>query len=348
MSTDTELHKGMRVSRRGLLDHARVHIGLEEKYRAALVERGWTEALGQRLRETTAVVDSEMAAAIEARVASRDKLAREQAAISRAKALKSDLTHAVSDLYADGAVGHEALDAIRGRGMTALRRSTSLISTYLADVEPQVRALDDALKPYFRGESAHAELLAAKTELDDAQAIQELAVAHLPEETRKVYLAKATVLGLIEKMNRLAKLAFKGHAETVGRFNKDLILRARQTRKAASSGAEARTSPPPSRAERAALARAERGGGGWRGAVSTSVCSARPRQAKIAPWPIPRRSLPPTRIYSVCRIISWRRSSTASSPPCRAPRSLTPASRPCSVWTSAARSSAGAGAPAAG
>jgi hypothetical protein len=236
MSTDTELQKGMRVSRRGLLDQARVHIELQERYGAALIERGWTAELGERLRQATAVVDSEMGAAIEARIASRNNLAHEQAAISRAKALKSDLTHAIGDLSADGVVPRDVLDAVRGRGR--LNRVTSLISAYLTDVEPVVRAHDALLRPYFKGDSALAELVAAKTELDSAQATQEVGVAHLPEDTRKVYLAKATVLSLIEKLNRLARLAFKGQAELIGLFNKDLILRARQARTAAGSAVD--------------------------------------------------------------------------------------------------------------
>lgn len=230
MSDDSRLQKGRNVSRRGLLDQARVHIGLEAQYRARLIERGWTAALGQELIDETALVDSDVAGAIEARLASKDNLAREQAAISRAKELKSDLTHAARDLHADGAIGREALAKIRGGGVSELGRSTSRISTYLADVEPLVRAHDEALKPYFNGQSALAELVAAKLELDTAQQTQELGVAHLPAETKKIYLAKARVLSLIEKLNRIAKLAFKGEAEIIGRFNKDLILRARRAR----------------------------------------------------------------------------------------------------------------------
>lgn len=236
MSTDSELQKGMKVSRRGLLDQARVHIGLEELHRVPLADHGWTPALTRKLVENTALVDSEMAATIEARLASKDDLAREQAAITEAKALKSDLTHAFRDLYSDGAIARTVLDALRAGGV--LQRSTSKISIYLADVEPVVRAHDDALRPYFKGQSAHALLVAAKAKLDAAQELQELGVTHLPDETKKVYLAKAAVLSLVEKMNRIARIAFKGQAEIVGRFNKDLILRARQARAAADTGAD--------------------------------------------------------------------------------------------------------------
>lgn len=243
MTTDKDLEKGMRVSRRGLLDQARVHIALEQQYRDKLTQRGWTAALGKQLVDDTTIVDSEMAGAIEARLASKDNLAREQAAISRAKELKSDLTHAARDLYADGAITREALDKISGGGVSRLGRVTSLISTYLADVEPVVRAHDEGLKPYFNGASALAELLATKTELDAAQQAQELGYAQLPDETKKVYLAKARVLALIEKLNRLAKLAFKGQAEIIGRFNKDLILRARRARKPSETEPEPSAEP---------------------------------------------------------------------------------------------------------
>jgi hypothetical protein len=77
-----------------------------------------------------------------------------------------------------------------------------------------------------------SELLAtAKQKLDTADTAQELTLANLPEETLKIYEAKGRVLEAIEDLNRLAKNAFAGQAEIIGKFNKDLLLRARKERK---------------------------------------------------------------------------------------------------------------------
>jgi hypothetical protein len=98
---------------------------------------------------------------------------------------------------------------------------------YLVDAAPQVRALDKLLAPYFEGQSPYKELVDAKAELEAAQRDQEVNYAALPEETQRVYRAKGQVLSLIEKLNRLGKLAFEG-TPTAARFNQDLIARARR------------------------------------------------------------------------------------------------------------------------
>jgi hypothetical protein len=87
------------------------------------------------------------------------------------------------------------------------------------------------MKKYFGGQSPLAELKAAKKELDDAQSRQEAAIESLPLDTLEVYEAKGRLLGAIEKVNRIARIAFDDDAATAALFNKDLIQRARQTRK---------------------------------------------------------------------------------------------------------------------
>jgi hypothetical protein len=228
----TLVKRGKSVPRDGLLDQARAQVELEARFRAPLAERGWTPELTTQLVDNTAIVDSELGAAIEARTASRANARREQGGVTDAKSFKRALVHAFNDLRADGVVSDDVYAAIRGAG--TLRRSTTRVSGYLAAVEPHVQAHDAALRPYFKGQSALAELRTIKTELDSAQATQEVDYAALPLDTQRIYEAKGRVLSLIEKLNRIGKLAFDGDATTLALFNKDLILRARKSR-----GAEA-------------------------------------------------------------------------------------------------------------
>ncbi|MBI4952750.1 MAG: hypothetical protein HY908_12005 [Myxococcales bacterium] len=111
-----------------------------------------------------------------------------------------------------------------------LGRVTKEISGYLTVVRPFVVKLDAALKPYFDDKLASEELDKAKNELDAADTKQEVGLANLPEATLQVYEAKGRVLHLIEELNRLAKNAFDGQAEIVGKFNKDILLRGRAPR----------------------------------------------------------------------------------------------------------------------
>jgi len=70
-----------------------------------------------------------------------------------------------------------------------------------------------------------------KAALGGANASQELMLDSLPDDTQEVYEVKGKLLNLIEAQNRAAKRAFDGDALTIGRFNKDLILRATRERK---------------------------------------------------------------------------------------------------------------------
>jgi hypothetical protein len=234
------VQRGKNIPRDGLLDQARAQVELEARYRAALAERGWTPELTKQLVDSTAIVNSELSAAIEARTLSRGSIRRERDAVAAAKAHKRALVHAFNDLHADGAVADDVYAAVRGGG--SLGRSTTRISGYFAVIEAHVQAYDTALKPYFKGQSALSELQAIKAELDQAQAIQEVDYAALPLDTQRIYEAKGRVLSLIEKLNRIGKLAFDGDATTLALFNKDLILRARRSR-GAEAEAEAEAEP---------------------------------------------------------------------------------------------------------
>lgn len=234
MSPDTELiEKGIRVHRLGLIDQSLRHLELYEKYSVVLKQYGWTDALTTEFADAITLVRSERAAAIEARTVSKDNRDREQAAVTNSKAFKRRIVHAAEDLHADRQISAHVLNGIVRSGK--LRRSSTLIAGYLTDIRPHVKEAALLFDTYFGGESSLDMLDGLVAELDAAQGIQEANYKLLPLETQKVYEAKGRLLMLIEKMNRIAKIAFDGDAAMIGLFNKDLINRARKTRRAAST-----------------------------------------------------------------------------------------------------------------
>lgn len=234
MSAEWELiEKGMRVSRLGLLDQARVQRGLLGKYILIFNEYGWSDDDTRRLDDTIALVSSERAASIEARAASKDNLARQEEAVTQAKALKRKFVLAFNDLQASRQLSDHVHQAITKSGR--LRRSPVLISGYFTDIRPHVAAHSTPLRRYFRGAYPLELLDAVVAELDSAQAKQEMDYSALPLETRKVYEAKGLLLSMIEQINRIGKIAFDGDAMKMALFNKDLIQQARKARRTTST-----------------------------------------------------------------------------------------------------------------
>jgi hypothetical protein len=104
------------------------------------------------------------------------------------------------------------------------------LTEHLNNISEPVKKLESLLKEYLGGESALASLTKAKQNLDEADAVQEITLAGLPQETLKIYETKGRVLEAIEDINRLAKNAFDGQATLIAQFNKDILLRARKER----------------------------------------------------------------------------------------------------------------------
>lgn len=229
MSVDTELiKKGMRAPRLGLIDQGLAHLELYNRYARVFAKYGFDDAMAADFRDTVDLVRSERAAAIEARKTSKDSRDHEQAVVTDGKTFKRKLVLAFDDLQADGKVSAHVHTSITRSGK--LRRSPVLLSGYFTDVRPHVKEANDYLKPYFPGEDPLALLDETVHKLDEAQKVQEVDYASLPLETRKVYEAKGRLLTYIEKMNRIAKIAFDGDAKTIALFNKDLVRRATKAR----------------------------------------------------------------------------------------------------------------------
>lgn len=226
--------KGASLPLAGVVEQGRYHAALADKYETQLSKRGWTRGNTNMLLTAVAHIDSERSYALDARDESKRNLYREQESVSMAKGFKADVVMAFDDLFFDGVIDAEDHKRVRTTNGT-LGRSPTLISKYLNDIRSVVLKHEDKLRPYFENENAAVLLDAIKDQLDAAQITQETDYKALPRETLRVYEAKGKVLFLIEKMNRIAKRAFAGQAEIIGLFNKDLIQRARKTRRAVST-----------------------------------------------------------------------------------------------------------------
>lgn len=229
------VRKGRDVSFAGLLDQARAHLRLQEEHAARLRRAGWTEEHGADLAAALAKVEELRGDALEARGDSKAELRREKEGLARAKRFKQKLLLALGDLRAEGLVEEGAWKLINASG--PLGRSTPRMVDYLMSIAGLVERYDPRLAPYFGGESASAELRASSEELEAAQAEQEVGRKGLPAKTREVYLAKAQLLALLEKLNRIARIAFAGDPSARRLFRMHLLARATKRRAARKTSA---------------------------------------------------------------------------------------------------------------
>ena len=124
-------------------------------------------------------------------------------------------------------------------------RSVPRLSVYLSNITPMIIRMDEALKTYFNGKSAAAELAAIRLGIDSKATTQALALLALPAETLGVYEAKGRVLEMIEDINRLGHNAFEDAPEVARQFNKAILARAKRSR---ASEEEVPPEPGPARA----------------------------------------------------------------------------------------------------
>jgi hypothetical protein len=225
--------KGLKEPRAGLIDQGYVHIKVCQAHQAPLAEHGWPV---ERTAEMAAMVEelaSNMAGQLEAKQAAKSATRDEVADRAHAKALIGKIRLGASMVLVDGPVNGIAMDAFHSGG--TLHQSTPKILAHLAKIESATAAIDNELRPYFKGESAAAMVAAVKDALAAAQGKQEFAVSSLPQETLAVYENKGRLLSLIEEVNKVAKLAFWERKDIAAQFNKDVLNRARKTRKPATN-----------------------------------------------------------------------------------------------------------------
>ena len=218
--------KGEGEPREGLVQQGKAHITLAKDYAASLVESGWSDEDTAALEKDVAMLESTMASQAEDRAADDG---RDSPALAEAKAFLRRLRLALPRALRESVAGVNP-QVFETNG--ALGRSPARISAHLAKIRPAVELLDEDLAKYFGGRKASHALDAVKTALDQGRPSeeQESGLAALPEEVLAIYEVKGRLLERIEDLNRAGKIAFEGQVETVGKFNKDILLRARRPR----------------------------------------------------------------------------------------------------------------------
>jgi hypothetical protein len=232
MTFDQDLiAKGMREPRIGLVQQGHVHLGLIAQHEAALVKSGWTAEEAVALRDGVASLDGMRAEQLDARADAKQSTVAQEQALGDAKAFIRRVRNAAPLAVADGAKAGVVGSIEEFHSGRSIGRRVSSVVDYLGRLAGPVSKYDAQLARYLGSDEAPSAALArVKAALQDADARQELKVAALPADTDALYETKGRVLTLIERVNRIAKLAFDGDARTIGLFNKDLVLRARGRR----------------------------------------------------------------------------------------------------------------------
>lgn len=244
MTLDIRLiNKGKNEPRAGLAQEGKVHVGLAKQHATELEAHGWPPQDTDALAVNVASLEAAGGAQAKAYDDASFTTAGEARAISGTKAYLRRLRNALPRALREAPTAGVTLEAFHVG--EALGRSTPKLSKYLARIRPAVVTLDPALQKHFKGTTASAELDAVKAALDRADTAQELSRKQAPSETLALHEVMGKVLEQIEDMNRAGKSAFDGDAATRGKFNKDILLRARKA-EPKKKPAPAPTPPAPS------------------------------------------------------------------------------------------------------
>lgn len=224
---DQLVRKGRAEPTRGLIDQAEYTLGLVAEKKTALMACGLTEeeivAMGNLRDELLRFISTRGASAVAAEEATRE----EERWVDRSKAYFRQLRLATPMAARKSTVTETELKRLVPA--VPVRRSTPRIIEHLTNSRETVAKLDEALKPYFRGESALAQHDAIRAGLLAAQRDQETKATATPEDTRELHVIKGRLLQMIEDINRIGQIAFPNEAEKSARFNKDILLRARRS-----------------------------------------------------------------------------------------------------------------------
>jgi hypothetical protein len=234
MTTDMRLvTKGRSEPLDGLLQQGRFHVALAKQYAAALIESGWSDEDTNALEKEVSRLEAMSGSAGPSGVSGAGG-EEEPSAIVEAKAfvrrLRNALPRALRETKAEGVT--EAVFDAGGK----LGREAPRIAGYLEKIRPSVAAIDGELRRHFGGKSAAEMLDQVKSAVERVG--PGTPQGEVPEESRELFAVKGRVLEMIEDLNRAGRIAFEGQAETVGKFNKDMLLRARRSRGSAKGASE--------------------------------------------------------------------------------------------------------------
>lgn len=221
--------KGTNEPFQALVDQARYHIKLAEQHAAELAEHNWTAQQTSELAAEIALLDTERNRQFDERASSKVLTRNEAAAISEAKKLINRVRNIARQVVRKNGDAGVAIDEFNSGG--PLGRAAGKISEYLGRLRVPAAKLDNAFAPYFKQQALTTLIDEARSKLDAANALQEVDIASLPEDTAVVYERKGRLLEHIEDMNAIARNAFDDVPETGAKFNKDILNRGRRTKK---------------------------------------------------------------------------------------------------------------------
>lgn len=221
---------GQRYPLGGLVQQGRVSGALANQYGTELATVGFTVAQGQAIVATVAELDTDMSRRAEARDQQKLKTVDEKTALAEAKAFKRTLDLKLRRYFRTPGPKPVPADAFHAGG--TLGKSTTKVSQYLSSIREKLVLIDEAIKPFYGGESAVAKLDAVKLDLDSAQTTQELGKLNLPEDTLEVCELKGRLYQLLAELVDAGRDVFDGQAELSAKFNKDLLLAAVRTKAA--------------------------------------------------------------------------------------------------------------------
>ena len=227
MAVDMRLvRKGKGEPREGLVQQGKVHVTLARQYEASLIESGWSNEDTAELEKNVLLLEAAKASQGDAPEAAESASDPESTAVGEAKVflrrLRNALPRTLRETRASG-VSAEMFETGERFG-----RSPQKMAAYLTKIRPSIESLDGDLSRFFGGKKASELLDNAKAALDKAGSAEDTANEGLPEETLNFHALKGRVLEGIEDLNRAGRIAFEGQGEVVGKFNKDILLRARR------------------------------------------------------------------------------------------------------------------------
>lgn len=205
----------------GLAQQAEYSLALWSEFEREMVGNGFSEEKAERMRE---VLRQVKAAAETERWERRRDVAL---AVNGSKAFIFRLRRAAPMVLRDRALSEPTTaDFFPGQ----VERSVPRIIEYLERIRPHVKRLEPSFRPYFRDESPVLILDAVLTSLESVQSQQDLSATQLEDSSTAHDEAKGQLLHLVEDLNRVGAIAFHGRADVIGRFNKDLLLKARRSK----------------------------------------------------------------------------------------------------------------------
>jgi hypothetical protein len=220
--------KGEREPTAGLIQQGQYSRGLWAECQNDLAQNGFQPDWGQRMAKLITSLVSATGSQQDTWNLAHDKTRQVAQATQQAKDFISRLVAVVPVALRTTPVPEVCEEQFHGAAK--LKRTTPKILGYLAETRPAVARAEAALKPFFQGESPVARLDLVRSALEQADQIQENALASAPDATLALNAQKGELLQLIEDLNRIGRVAFHGQAEIAARFNKDILLRARRSK----------------------------------------------------------------------------------------------------------------------